>query len=170
MLCPNVALCQQVLAVASALRDPDGAPLLSAAYVNASNPPPQDPPDIIISTPAAMMGFITGPGPEYGFIWSDEGLPTRVRHLVLDEADMLLGRAFEKPVKQLLQVRANPRVGAPLVAEQNVWGHPQAPRGHRGLSMEWCVTPRHCPRPHICSCLGRTTDDAWRPRCSRSWT
>lgn len=104
VLCPNIALCQQVLAVTSALRSEAGEQLLTAAYINASNPPPQDPPEIIISTPAALMGFITGPGPDYGYMWSSEGLPTRVRHVILDEADLLLGRAFDKPVKQLLQV------------------------------------------------------------------
>ena len=104
VLCPNIALCQQVLAVASTLRSEAGEQLLTAAYINASNPPPQDPPEIIISTPAALMGFITGPGPDYGYMWSSEGLPTRVRHVILDEADLLLGRAFDKPVKQLLQV------------------------------------------------------------------
>lgn len=105
VLCPNIQLCHQVLALSQSLTGSNGkAPLVSAAHINASNPPPQQTPDIIISTPAAILSFINEAGPQYGWIWSGEGLSLRVRHVVFDEADLLLGRAFEKPVTQLLQL------------------------------------------------------------------
>ena len=65
----------------------------------------QEPPDVIVSTPAALASFILDAGPSYGFLWTPEGMASRVRHVVLDEADLLLGRAFSKQVMQLLQVR-----------------------------------------------------------------
>ena len=105
VLCPNVALCHQVLAVALSLKAEDGAPLLSAAHVNASNPPPLEAPDIIVSTPAALASFILEAGPSYGLLWTPDGMAARIRHVVLDEADLLLGRAFGKQVTQLLQVK-----------------------------------------------------------------
>ena len=37
-------------------------------------------------------------------MWSIEGFEKRVRHVVLDEADMLFGDAYIKPVDDLLQV------------------------------------------------------------------
>lgn len=105
ILCPSVALCHQVLALAQSLRvTSSDEPVLSAAHISSSNPPPQEAPDLIISTPAAMMGFVTDAGPSYGPLWTPEGLAARVRHVVLDEADLLMGRAFEKPVMQLLQL------------------------------------------------------------------
>ncbi|KAG1671885.1 hypothetical protein FOA52_003452 [Chlamydomonas sp. UWO 241] len=104
VLCPNFALCQQVLAVAQSMRSESGAQLVSAACINASSPPPPDAPDIIISTPAALINFLNEAGPTYGWLWSPEGFQAKVRHVVLDEADLLLTKAFSKPVTQLLQL------------------------------------------------------------------
>ena len=73
ILCPNIQLCHQVLALSQSLTSDDGKPLVSAAHINASSPPPQQTPDIIISTPAAILGFINEAGPQYGWIWSPEG-------------------------------------------------------------------------------------------------
>jgi len=105
VLCPNVALCHQVLSVALSLNSANDSPsFLSAAHINASNPPPAEAPDIIVSTPAALASFILEAGPAYGMLWTPEGLASRVRHVVLDEADLLLGKAFSKQVTRLLDV------------------------------------------------------------------
>ena len=104
VLCPNVALCHQVLSVALALNSSSNSPLISAAHINASNPPPAEAPDIIVSTPAALASFILDAGPAYGMLWTPEGLASRVRHVILYEADLLLGRAFSKQVTKLLDV------------------------------------------------------------------
>lgn len=43
-------------------------------------------------------------GAWYGWQWSREGLPHRVRHLVLDEADLLLSGGFLDQTQRLLEV------------------------------------------------------------------
>eukprot|EP00967_Tisochrysis_lutea_P093592 scaffold135518_cov22-Tisochrysis_lutea.AAC.1 len=70
---------------------------LSFLQINTSNPPPYTPPDIIVATPAGLREVLTGSGGAYGWLWTIEGFEKRVRHIVLDEADMLLGDAFVKP-------------------------------------------------------------------------
>jgi hypothetical protein len=45
-------------------------------------------------------------GAWYGWQWSREGLPHRTRHLVLDEADLLLSGGFLDQTQRLLEVRA----------------------------------------------------------------
>eukprot|EP00955_Chlamydomonas_euryale_P101518 365350-Chlamydomonas_euryale.AAC.7 len=37
----------------------------------------QDAPDIIVSTPAALVGFLNEAGPRYGWLWSPEGMEVR---------------------------------------------------------------------------------------------
>ena len=44
-------------------------------------------------------------GAWYGWQWSREGLPHRTRHLVLDEADLLLSGGFKDQTERLLEVR-----------------------------------------------------------------
>ena len=56
ILCPSVALCEQVAAVARGLRRPgDGEQLVSVAVVSTSQRPPHRPPDVTIATPGADM-------------------------------------------------------------------------------------------------------------------
>jgi hypothetical protein len=74
VLCPNAALCEQVLAAAQALRDPaSGAPLAAAAFVSSQCPPPFSLPDIVISTPGALVSLLDNSGPTYGYEWTREG-------------------------------------------------------------------------------------------------
>ena len=74
VLCPNAALCEQVLAAAQALRDPaSGAPLAAAAFVSSQCPPPFSLPDIVISTPGALVSLLDSSGPTYGYEWTREG-------------------------------------------------------------------------------------------------
>lgn len=43
-------------------------------------------------------------GPRYGRLWTPEGLAGAVRHVVLDEADLLLGGDYQKQVDYFLEV------------------------------------------------------------------
>ncbi len=104
ILCPNVSLCQQVLAVALSLKSTNGSPLLSACLVNSSNPPPAEAPDIIVATPGGLLNFISEAGVAYGHLWTPEGLTERVKHVVLDEADMLLGTGMDRQTMRLMQL------------------------------------------------------------------
>ena len=54
ILCPSVALCEQVAAVARGLHAADGAPLVSVAFVSTSQPPPHQPPDVTVATPGMV--------------------------------------------------------------------------------------------------------------------
>lgn len=105
MLCPNTTLCQQVVAAVALMRDPQGRPLATAAHINSSNPPPFEAPDFIVATPAGLITLLEDAGGAYGWLWSEEGMQTRVRHVVLDEADMLLGPSYGKATQRLLTVR-----------------------------------------------------------------
>ena len=96
VLCPNVALCQQVAAVASAaFRDPDtGDRLVTAAVVASGSPPPRLLPDFIITTPGALATAIDSGA--FDAKWTREGLAQWVRHVVLDEADLLLSGGYSR--------------------------------------------------------------------------
>jgi superfamily II DNA/RNA helicase len=79
--------------------------LLASLQVNSSNPPPFDAPDVIVATPAGLVTLLTGPGSAYGRLWTEEGFQAWVKHVVLDEADLMLTQAFSKPVNKILQVQ-----------------------------------------------------------------
>ncbi|GIL99170.1 hypothetical protein Vretimale_4395 [Volvox reticuliferus] len=104
VLCPNAALCQQVVATVNGLCGPEGEQLLTAAHINSSNPPPFDAPDVIVATPAGLLTIINDAGGAYGWLWSEEGMQARVRHVVVDEADLLLGNAYVKATEQILTI------------------------------------------------------------------
>ncbi|KAJ9510572.1 hypothetical protein QJQ45_027441 [Haematococcus lacustris] len=104
VLLPNGPLCQQLVSVVQSLRDTTGQTLLTAAQVNSSNPPPQEPPDFITATPAGLLTLLEEAGPAYGKLWTLEGLQTRVKHVVLDEADLLMTAAYSRALNRLLQV------------------------------------------------------------------
>jgi hypothetical protein len=47
----------QVVDTAARLRSPDGSPLLTAAFVNSSNPPPFEPPDVVSVLGSGLCPF-----------------------------------------------------------------------------------------------------------------
>lgn len=123
VLCPNTTLCQQVVAAVALMRDPQGRPLATAAHINSSNPPPFEAPDFIVATPAGLITLLEDAGGAYGWLWSEEGMQTRVRHVVLDEADMLLGPSYGKATQRLLtmfKVGDRRRVEAVLFEELGI--------------------------------------------------
>ncbi|GIL43298.1 hypothetical protein Vafri_1083, partial [Volvox africanus] len=120
VLCPNAALCQQVVATVNGLCGPEGEQLLTAAHINSSNPPPFDAPDVIVATPAGLLTIINDAGGAYGWLWSEEGMQARVRHVIVDEADLLLGNAYIKATEQILtlfKVADRRRVEAKVLEE-----------------------------------------------------
>ncbi|KAL4422948.1 hypothetical protein ABPG75_009145 [Micractinium tetrahymenae] len=95
VLCPNAALCEQVLAAAQSLRDPaSGAPLAAAAFVSAQSPPLLSLPDVLVTTPGALVSLMDNAGAAYGYEWTRAGLPGWARTVVFDEADLLLSGGY----------------------------------------------------------------------------
>lgn len=109
VLCPNSALCQQVVRlVGSLFAPPEGdstaGPLLRAAHISSANPPPFDPPDIVVATPGALVTLFNDRGFSYGSQWTAEGVAARAAFVVLDEADLLCQGGYVKDVMRLLDV------------------------------------------------------------------
>lgn len=58
VLCPNVLLCEQVVRMANDLSGGDGRPLLRVAAVCGRQGWPVNEPDVIVSTPVALLNSI----------------------------------------------------------------------------------------------------------------
>ncbi|KAJ6725562.1 ATP-DEPENDENT RNA HELICASE DBP3 [Salix purpurea] len=98
VLCPNVLLCDQVVRMASGLCDDDGHPLLKVAAVCGRQGWPVNQPDIIVSTPAALLNNIDPKKQcRSSFIRG-------VKYVVFDEADMLLCGGFQNQVIRLINM------------------------------------------------------------------
>ena len=106
VLCPNALLCQQVVTVAAqAFKDPEtGLPLVNVALVTSNNPPPYDLPDVVVTTPGALATLLDGAGPAFGPDWTRTGFSAWARHIVLDEADLLLGGGYAKHLDLILDL------------------------------------------------------------------
>jgi len=100
VLTPNAALADQVVAVARA-----SFPGLTAVRVSGATPPPLTPPDLTVATPAGLLGTTythgTGGGPGAA-AWSPQAVVGRVRAVVLDEADALLGGGYAGDTDRVL--------------------------------------------------------------------
>lgn len=101
VLCPNVMLCEQVVRMANSLCNDSGAPLLSVAAVCGRQVWPVKEPDVMVSTPAALLNYLYSIDPERrrrsDFIRS-------VKYVVFDEADMLLCGSFQNQVVRLIDM------------------------------------------------------------------
>jgi len=104
VLCPNTALCHQVVRLVSALKDAQGQPLLRACHISSSSPPPFDPPDIVVTTPGALKTLFNDRGAMYGSQWTAEAVSTRAAFVVVDEADLLWQGGYVKDLTRLLDV------------------------------------------------------------------
>ncbi len=107
ILAPNATLVEQVARVARSLVDDEGVPLLSVAALtpnDAGMPNAQNLPDVVVATPARAVEdvcrFSEGGWRRGNFSPTVPG----VRHVVFDEADMLLGGGYLKPVRALFDV------------------------------------------------------------------
>ncbi|XP_038999696.1 DEAD-box ATP-dependent RNA helicase 22-like [Hibiscus syriacus] len=98
VLCPNVLLCEQVARMANDLSGDDGKPLLRVAVVCGRQGWPVNEPDVIVSTPVALLNNID-PKKHHrsDFIRA-------VKYMVFDEADMLLCGGFENHVIRLIHM------------------------------------------------------------------
>jgi len=100
VLTPNAALADQVVSAAAA-----AFPGLTASRVSGSATPPPTPPDLLVATPAGLLGTTythgTGGGPGAA-LWSPQAVVARVRAVVLDEADALLGGGYAGDTDRVL--------------------------------------------------------------------
>lgn len=101
VLCPNVMLCEQVVRMANCICNDNGEPLLRVAAVCGRQGWPINEPNIIVSTPAALLNYLHAIDPERrrraDFIRD-------VKHVVFDEADMLLCGSFQNQVIRLIHM------------------------------------------------------------------
>ncbi|KAL4574126.1 hypothetical protein LXL04_020951 [Taraxacum kok-saghyz] len=101
VLCPNVMLCEQVVRMANYICNDNGEPLLKVAAVCGRQGWPVHEPNIIVSTPAALLNYLHAIDPERrrraDFIRD-------VKHVVFDEADMLLCGSFQNQVIRLINM------------------------------------------------------------------
>lgn len=104
VLCPNTALCHQVVRLVSSLQGPSGQPLLSACHVSSSSPPPFDSPDVVVTTPGALKTLFDDRGAMYGSAWTAEVVALRSAWIVVDEADLLWQGGYVKDLTRLLDV------------------------------------------------------------------
>jgi superfamily II DNA/RNA helicase len=104
VLCPNIALCQQVVRSVNALLSPDGRQLLRAAQVSSSAPPPIEPPDVVVATPGGLAALFDDRGRSYGSAWTAEGVSAAAEYVVVDEADLLSQGGYAKHMLRLLEV------------------------------------------------------------------
>nr|GMD27628.1 DEAD-box ATP-dependent RNA helicase 22 [Ipomoea batatas] len=101
VLCPNVMLCEQVVRMANCLRNDGGEPVLRVAAVCGRQTWPVKEPDIMVSTPAAILNYLsTIEAENHG----RSDFIRCVKHVVFDEADMLLCGSFQNQVIRLLNM------------------------------------------------------------------
>ncbi|XP_010695871.2 DEAD-box ATP-dependent RNA helicase 22 [Beta vulgaris subsp. vulgaris] len=101
VLCPNVMLCEQVVRMANCLCGDNAEPLLRAAAICGKQGWPQKKPDIIVSTPVALLNYLYAVdrerNREFNFVRG-------VKHVVFDEADLLLCGSFQNQVIRLINM------------------------------------------------------------------
>ena len=67
----------QVVSFADSLQDKEGRPLVRSARIASSLPLPLEVPDIVVATPAGLMGATTDLGPYAGWEWTKAGIVSR---------------------------------------------------------------------------------------------
>ncbi|CAN6448555.1 unnamed protein product [Victoria cruziana] len=94
-------LCQQVANMANCLQNMDGEPLLSASAVCGNQGWPATQPDVLVSTPAALLNNLFAFDPKrrrrVAFLRD-------VKYVVFDEADLLLCGSFQNQVIRLINM------------------------------------------------------------------
>lgn len=101
VLCPNVMLCEQVVRMANCICTDSGEPLLRAAAVCGRQGWPPEEPDIIVSTPAALLNYLYAIDPDRR---RRSNFMRGVKYVVFDEADMLLCGSFQNQVIRLINM------------------------------------------------------------------
>ena len=116
VLCPNAALCDQVVSVCNDVFARGGLKLTAArvgggsgggGFTSSSHHDhhrqqlPYPPPDITAATPAGLLGATHAAGG--GASWSPAAVISRTRAVVLDEADALLGGGYARDSCRVLE-------------------------------------------------------------------
>ncbi|XP_031480124.1 DEAD-box ATP-dependent RNA helicase 22 [Nymphaea colorata] len=101
VLCPNVMLCQQVVSMTNCLQNMDGSPLLRASAVCGNQGWPFTQPDVLVSTPAALLNNLFAFDPKRR---RRTAFLRDVKYVVFDEADLLLCGSFQNQVIQLINM------------------------------------------------------------------
>lgn len=101
VLCPNVTLCEQVVRMANSLCGENGKPLLRTAAVCGRHGWPVSRPDIIVSSPAALLNYLNAFDPERR---RRSDFMRSIKSVVFDEADMLIGGSFQNQVISLIHM------------------------------------------------------------------
>ncbi|XP_075493114.1 DEAD-box ATP-dependent RNA helicase 22-like isoform X1 [Primulina tabacum] len=101
VLCPNVMLCEQVARMANSLIDDNGVPFLTASAICGRQGLSIKEPDIIVSTPVALLNFLYAIDPEKR---RSADHIRRVKYVVFDEADLLLCGSFQNQVIRLINM------------------------------------------------------------------
>ncbi|KAJ6850290.1 DEAD-box ATP-dependent RNA helicase 22 [Iris pallida] len=101
VLCPNVMLCEQVVQMANCLVNDTGKPLLRVAAVCGRQGWPLAQPDIIVSTPAALLNYLSTFDPERK---RRSDFLRNVKSVVFDEADMLLCGSFQNQIIRIINM------------------------------------------------------------------
>ncbi|XP_052173981.1 DEAD-box ATP-dependent RNA helicase 22 [Diospyros lotus] len=101
ILCPNVMLCEQVVRMANSLYDENSKPLLRATALCGRQGWPVDEPDIIASTPVALLNYLFAVDQEK---CRRSDFLRGVKYVVFDEADMLLCGSFQNQVVRLINM------------------------------------------------------------------
>ncbi|TKY58588.1 DEAD-box ATP-dependent RNA helicase 22 [Spatholobus suberectus] len=98
VLCPNVQLCEQVVRMANSLCRDDGETIVSVAAICGRQGWPIREPDIIVTTPAALLNYVDlDRSRRMEFMRG-------VKYVVFDEADMLLCGSFQNKVIRLINL------------------------------------------------------------------
>ncbi|XP_058112175.1 DEAD-box ATP-dependent RNA helicase 22 [Magnolia sinica] len=101
VLCPNVMLCEQVVRMANCLCNSHGEPLLRIYAVCGRHGWPVSRPDILVSTPAALLNCLFALDPEKR---RRSKFLRDVKYVVFDEADMLLCGSFQNQVIRIINM------------------------------------------------------------------
>ncbi len=67
----------QVVNFAGKLQDSSGTPLVRAAHISSSSPPPKLLPHVVVATPAGLMNATEDFPLAYGRFWSRNGIISR---------------------------------------------------------------------------------------------
>ena len=67
----------QVVDFAGRLRDSSGSPIIRAAHISSSSPPPKLLPHVVVATPAGLMNATDEFPMAYGRFWSRDGIVRR---------------------------------------------------------------------------------------------
>lgn len=98
VLCPNVQLCEQVVRMANSLCRDDGETIVSVAAICGRQGWPIQEPDIIVTTPAALLNYVDlDRSRRMEFMRG-------IKYVVFDEADMLLCGSFQNKVIRLINL------------------------------------------------------------------